>query len=92
MNQYKRNRTFLNYLSLGSALLSVMLSIFDLAPKVFIFFLFKFAFSISLYFGFYILFEDENAEKLKYSFWTHLFVYLLSATLMYFLDFSEVER
>ena len=92
MNKYKRNRNFLNYIGLTSIIFASILSFFHLADKVYIFFFAKLTFSISLYFIFYILFEDENAEKLKYSFWTHLLVYLFCAIILYFLDFNPIKR
>ena len=91
MTNYQRNRKILNSIGLSSMIFASILSFFHLADKVYIFFFAKFAFSISLYFVFYILFEDENSEKLKYSFWTHLLVYILSAIILYFLDFTPVK-
>ena len=88
MNNYKKVTTFFHYLAIISLLIACILSFFSLADKVYIFFWGKFSFLNMIYVQFYVLFEDENAEKLKYNLFTQAAVYFLLAVIIYFLDFN----
>jgi hypothetical protein len=92
MNNYKKVTTFFHYLAIISILVASILSFFSLADKVYIFFWGKFAILNMIYIQFYILFEDENSEKLKYNLFTQAAIYSLLAVIIYFLDFNPIER
>jgi len=92
MNNYKTITTFFNYLAISSMLFACILSFFPSVAKVYIFFWGKFAFLNMIYVQFYVVFEDENAEKLKYNLFTQAVIYSVLALIVYFLKFGNIER